>query len=179
MFGELGFENTQLDEVAARAECSRGGIYAHYASKEELFLALMEHRVSATFRAACKKITAEPDLDERRNIFKRWLVQQVCAPESSTLTLEFKLYAVRRPEKRDELLRLYNALFTGADGISIELLFGEKLTKTARDRDGTEACRAGWRLKRFDPGASLPSSAPCPKPLQPLAEEIFDSLIHT
>jgi AcrR family transcriptional regulator len=94
----------------------RTGIYAHYASKEDLFLALMEHRVSATFRAACKKIEEEPDLKERRGIFKRWLVEQICGPESGTLTLEFKLYAVRRPEIRDKMLNLYNALFMGTDG---------------------------------------------------------------
>lgn len=38
VFAERGFENTNLDLVAARAGCSRGAIYAHYASKDELFL---------------------------------------------------------------------------------------------------------------------------------------------
>ncbi len=80
LFGELGFENTQLDEVATRAGCSRGGIYAHYASKEDLCLSMMEHRVSATFRAACKKIQEESDVKERRSIFRCWLLHQVCAP---------------------------------------------------------------------------------------------------
>jgi AcrR family transcriptional regulator len=179
LFAELGFENTQLDEVAARAGCSRGGIYAHYASKEGLFLALMEHRVSATFRAACKKIEEEPDLKERRNIFKRWLVEQICGPESGTLTLEFKLYAVRRPERRDELLRLYNALFTGTDGISIDLLFGKKLTKTARIAMEQRIAVLGGALsalileRHFRPALLTPSH------LQPLAEEIFDALLHT
>ena len=45
IFSEQGFEKTQLEEVAARAGYTRGAIYAHYASKEDLFLALMEHRV--------------------------------------------------------------------------------------------------------------------------------------
>lgn len=176
LFAELGFENTQLDEVAVRAGCSRGGIYAHYASKEDLFLALMEHRVSATFRAACKQIVEEPDLKERRNIFKRWLIEQVCAPESSTLTLEFKLYAVRRPERRDELLRLYNALFTGTDGISIELLFGKKLTKTARITTEQRIAVLGGALNALVLERHFRPTLLAPNQLRQLAEEIFDAL---
>ncbi len=179
LFAESGFENTQLDEVAARAGCSRGGIYAHYTSKEDLFLALMEHRVSATFRATCKKIAAEPDLKERRNIFKQWLVQQVCGPESGTLTLEFKLYAVRRPEKRDELLALYNALFSGTDGLSIELLFGEKLTKAARTALEQRLAVLSGALNGFILERHFRPALLAPSHLQPLAEEIFDALLHT
>ncbi len=179
LFAELGFENTQLDEVAARAGCSRGGIYAHYTSKEDLFLALMEHRVSAAFRAACKKIEGEPDLKERRNIFKRWLVEQICGPESGTLTLEFKLYAVRRPERRDELLNLYNSLFTGSGADMLEVLFGKRLTKTARTAMERRLAVLGGALsalileRHFRPALLAPSH------LQPLAEEIFDALLHT
>lgn len=177
LFAESGFENTQLDEVAARAGCSRGGIYAHYASKEELFLAIMEHRVSSTFRAACKQIAEEPDLHTRRNIFKRWLVQQVCGPESGTLTLEFKLYAVRRPEKRDELLALYNSLFTGTDGVSIDLLFGENLTKTARTEIEQRLAVVGGALSALILERHFRPRLLSPRHLQPLAEEIFDALI--
>jgi len=70
-FAEQGFENTQLDAVAARAGCSRGAIYAHYANKEDLFLALMEHRVYAKFSDLCRKIEEEPDGSKRPDIFKR------------------------------------------------------------------------------------------------------------
>lgn len=179
LFAERGFENTQLDEVAARAGCSRGGIYAHYASKEDLFLALIEHRVSATFKAVCKRIREEPDLNERRSIFKRWLIEQICAPESGTLTLEYKLYAVRRPELRAKWLDLYNALFAGADGLSIELLFGDKQPKAARLEIEQRFAVLGGALtalileRQFRP-ALLPANR-----LRKFAEEIFDALVHT
>ena len=51
IFSEQGFEKTQLEEVAARAGYSRGAIYAHYASKEDVFLALMEQRVLTKYTA--------------------------------------------------------------------------------------------------------------------------------
>ena len=68
-FSERGFESAQLEDVAARAGYTRGAIYAHYASKEDLFLALMEHRVLTKFVAIRKTIEAEPDISSKaRNI---------------------------------------------------------------------------------------------------------------
>ncbi len=179
LFSELGFENTQLDEVAARAGSSRGGIYAHYKSKEDLFLALMEHRVSAAFKTACKKLEEEPDLKKRQNMFKDWFVQQVCAPKAGTLTLEFKLYAVRRPEMRDKLLDLYNTLFTRTDQDLREVLFGKNLTKKEQIAIEQRVAVLGGTLsalvleRHFRPALFGPSH------LQQFAEEIFDALMHT
>lgn len=179
VFAESGFENAQLEEIAVRAGCSRGGIYAHYASKEDLFLALMEQRVSATFRAACQKIVEEPDFKKRQSIFRRWLVRQVSTPDSGTLTLEYKLYAVRRPERRDELLHLFNALFTGPDGISIELLFGTKLNKTARIAIEQRFAVLGGRTKCIDPGASFPSVSFFSTPFAAISRRTFRCLISS
>ena len=41
-FLELGFERTSMDEVAARAATSKRSLYAHFESKERLFLAVIE-----------------------------------------------------------------------------------------------------------------------------------------
>src|ERR1700685_2851593 len=77
IFSEQGFEKTQLEEVAARAGYTRGAIYAHYASKEDLFLALMEHRVLTKFTAIRRLIEAEPEVSKRPGIFKHWLATQL------------------------------------------------------------------------------------------------------
>src|SRR5580704_19236689 len=77
VFSEQGFEKTQLEEVAARAGYTRGAIYAHYASKEDLFLALMEHRVLTKFTAIRQVIEAAPEVSNRVEIFKRWLSEQL------------------------------------------------------------------------------------------------------
>src|SRR5271168_4659770 len=101
IFSEQGFEKTQLEEVAARAGYTRGAIYAHYASKEDLFLALMEHRVLTKFAAIRKVVEAETDIGKRPAIFKRWLAGQFSDHAWGTLMLEFKLYALRRPQSRE------------------------------------------------------------------------------
>jgi AcrR family transcriptional regulator len=179
-FAEQGFENTQLDEVAARAGFSRGAIYAHYANKEDLFLALMEHRVYTKFSAVCKRLEEEPDVSQRPDMFKRWIVDQVSDPSWGTLTLEYKLYAIRRPEleSRQRLLRLYDSLFRGSAKDFVELLFGKNLSKTARIALERRLAVIGSVLSglvlesHFQPKL-LPLNH-----LQDLAEELFSALIH-
>jgi AcrR family transcriptional regulator len=178
-FSELGFENTQLDEVAARAGCSRGAIYAHYASKEELFLELMNQRVHSKFVKMRSELEFEKNVAERPGIFKRWISSQVCDPSWGTLTLEFKLYAVRSSEKREKLLNLYEALFKDATSNFVELLFGNGLTKVERIAAERRLAILGGAISgvilesHFRP-ALLPA-----KHLRHLIEELFDRLIHT
>jgi AcrR family transcriptional regulator len=42
VFLEMGFERASMDEVANRAETSKRSLYAHFESKEKLFLAVIE-----------------------------------------------------------------------------------------------------------------------------------------
>jgi len=42
VFLELGFERASMDEVAARARTSKRSLYAHFESKEKLFLAVIQ-----------------------------------------------------------------------------------------------------------------------------------------
>jgi len=179
LFAEQGFENTQLDEVAARAGYSRGAIYAHYSSKEELFLELMEQRVHTKFAAVRKKIESQPDIKKRPSIFKRWISSQVCDPSWGTLTLEFKLYAIRRPELREKLLNLYDSLFKGPGKDFVELLFGKGLNKATRtlfDRRLAvmSGALSGVVLESHFRPALLPANH-----LRQLTEELFDALICT
>jgi AcrR family transcriptional regulator len=129
IFAEQGFENTQLEQVATRAGYTRGAIYAHYASKEDLFLALLEQRVYNKLDTMQQLIEAEPELKNRMAIFKHWLAGQVCDPSWATLNLEFKLYALRRPQSRKKLQRLYRLLSKSSRKQFVELLYGKGLTE--------------------------------------------------
>src|ERR1700733_12741568 len=42
VFLEMGFERASMDVVASRAETSKRSLYAHFESKEKLFLAIIE-----------------------------------------------------------------------------------------------------------------------------------------
>lgn len=42
-FAESGYAGTTLDGIAARAGVTKGGVYFHFAGKEELFFAVLDH----------------------------------------------------------------------------------------------------------------------------------------
>lgn len=46
-FSNMGFSGASVDRLTESAGFSRGAFYANYASKEDLFLALVEDRMNA------------------------------------------------------------------------------------------------------------------------------------
>jgi AcrR family transcriptional regulator len=178
VFSELGYEKTQLAEIASRAGFTRGAIYAHYADKEALFLDLMEQRVLSRFTAMRSVVEAEPSVAKRLELFKRWLTIQVSNPTWGTLIMEFKLYAQRKPGSRERLEHLYDLMFKPGDNDFAALLFGPDMDK---------ASQAALRRRLSVIGAILSAvileSHFRPKLLgkqhmQKLLDDLYDALIH-
>jgi AcrR family transcriptional regulator len=130
LFTEQGFENTQLEEIAARAGYTRGAIYAHYASKEELFLELLRERIDGPFAQLRAVLKSEPSTPKRLEKFRKWISNQITDPTWAILTLEFKLYALRRPSARAKLQGMYDLLCESNGQEFAELLFGERLFRS-------------------------------------------------
>ena len=80
----VGYEKAQVDEIAEAAGFSKGALYAHFKSKEELFLALYEKKkVSylANFRSAQESaLTRNGKIDAIRGFYidlskeKEWAI---------------------------------------------------------------------------------------------------------
>jgi len=178
MFSEHGFEKTQLEEVAARAGYTRGAIYAHYAGKEDLFLALMEHRVVTRFTAIRREIEAEPQISRRLGLFKDWLVAQLSDHAWGTLMLEFKLYALRRPSSREKLQKMYDLLFKSSGKDFIEVLFGDDLDKAARAGVERRLAIMGAVLSAVILESHFRPKLLTKQHMREIVEELYESLIH-
>jgi AcrR family transcriptional regulator len=177
-FAEHGFEKAQLEEVAARAGHTRGAIYAHYAGKEDLFLALMEQRVLTKFTAVRQTLEAEPDIAKRPAIFRNWLAAQANDHAWGTLMLEFKLYASRRPDSREKLQRMYDLLYTSSGKDFIELLFGDDLDAATRAAiEGRLAVMGAVLGAVILESRFRPKLLPKPR-LKEVLDELYRALIH-
>ena len=179
LFADQGFEKTQLEEVAARAGYTRGAIYAHYSSKEDLFLALMEQRVYSKFGSLLIDLENEPDLKKRPVIFKQWLARQIADHSWGTLTLEFKLYALRRPSSREKLKHLYQFVLKAAGKDLVELLFGKGLSRAARSAVERRLSVVGAALSALILESHFRPDLFPDNQLKTIAEELIDSLLHT
>jgi AcrR family transcriptional regulator len=105
VFARRGFEAASLDEVAAAAGYTKGAVYSNFASKTDLFIALIERRIevqsaeqSARFEGQDLQSVAEAmEYEYESDSEKQWLV----------LAVEFWLHAMRDERARALMAEQY------------------------------------------------------------------------
>ena len=74
LFGEKGYAATRVEEVAARAGVSKGTLFLYFASKQELFKAVVRHSIAGRFGEWSEELDnyCAPSTDLLRYCFKSW-----------------------------------------------------------------------------------------------------------
>src|SRR5208283_131009 len=103
VFVRDGYESAQLDEIAAAAGRSKGAVYTHFKSKEDLFLALFEHRTRTYIARLVSSLAPCKNRKQRLQVFREFYVGLAQDKTWPILTLEFKLFALRHPESKERL----------------------------------------------------------------------------
>lgn len=106
VFAEKGFTAASLDDIAHAAGYTKGAIYNHFATKEDLFLAVSDRYWRRYFdnfaevMSSAKQVGAA-ELDEIAN---RWReLSRDRGAEHAALGHEFTLYLRRNPEARERV----------------------------------------------------------------------------
>ncbi len=102
VFARRGFEGAALEEIAETAGFTRGAIYKHFDSKEDLFLAVtdvLNEQVIDAFRAIAPSSTAEQEWDFEA-LAELWRASVDQYPELLALGTEYQLYVLRNPTAR-------------------------------------------------------------------------------
>src|SRR3954452_16086764 len=101
VFAERGYRHAGVDEIATAAGYSKGALYWHFATKEELLLTLIEERIDAPMRATVALLgSAPPERDmsvEASRSFARRLSEE---RDAVLLEREYWSLAIRDPELR-------------------------------------------------------------------------------
>ncbi|HEV7186600.1 MAG TPA: TetR/AcrR family transcriptional regulator [Blastococcus sp.] len=98
VFAERGFAAATLDQVAAAAGFTKGAVYSNFASKDELFLALMEEEAAGRVRVVENSLRETGDLAGALAAVAAELSRRDSTWQ--LLFLEFWQRAVRDPEVR-------------------------------------------------------------------------------
>lgn len=174
VFVRDGYERAQIETIAAEAGRTRGAIYAHFKSKEDIFFALMQTKAQGQldlYVPEARDIPFEEKVATARHLFlhtikeENWLI----------LLLEFKLFALRNKASRDRIRNLIEMLY---DDISRDLLSDLGLTKTEKQLALTafivlRSLPSAMALeRRFNPGTS--SGAP----LRRVLETVFEAMVN-
>jgi AcrR family transcriptional regulator len=133
VFVRDGYENAQLDEIAAMAGRSKGAVYTHFKSKEDLFLALCEYRIGAYVIEVVEGVKKCTTQKQKRETFREFYVGLARDRVWPILTMEFKLFALRHPELKERLVNAIGISKAAKQGAIYEQLFGKLIPDKRSD----------------------------------------------
>jgi AcrR family transcriptional regulator len=100
VFSRDGFERSRLEDIAAEAGHTRGAFYANFATKEDLFIALLEHQASKRVAEITRALKGNSDPETCWRAVREYYLGRARDRQWSILTLEFKLYVLRNNQHR-------------------------------------------------------------------------------
>ena len=111
IFCKHGMERASIEEVAEDAGYTKGAFYANFASKQELFLAMLDERFTQRIEEADRAFADDESPPEQARHAAGGFARALQGdPEYKRLYLEFTSYALRDPDFREELLTRFATL---------------------------------------------------------------------
>jgi AcrR family transcriptional regulator len=110
VFVRDGYERAQIEAIAAEAGRTKGAIYAHFRSKEDIFFALIERKAKAR-RDEFLHSAEGKDLEQRLAIVKKLFLGALRDENWPILMLEFKLLALRNKASLQRVRDLYQLIY--------------------------------------------------------------------
>jgi AcrR family transcriptional regulator len=127
VFARVGYEKAQVEEIADAAGFSKGALYAHFKSKEELFLALYKTKTASSLAKLHHALDSAPTRDGKIDAFRSFYVSMSKEKHWALIILEVKLFIRRHPEVRERLRQIDEQA-----GDSIEEAFTRLFGNSAR-----------------------------------------------
>jgi AcrR family transcriptional regulator len=169
VFVRDGYERAQIETIAAEAGRTKGAVYSHFRSKEDIFIALLERKAKSR-REEFLRSSEGKGIEERLAIVKKLFLGALQDESWPILMLEFKLLALRNKASLQRMRDLYQLIY---EDMGRAILSGRGFsTDESKERDliGLSILRGipGVVIleKQFNPG--LISSA--------VGEQVFESI---
>jgi AcrR family transcriptional regulator len=106
VFAKHGYDRASLDDVAAAAGLTKGAVYSSFASKDELFYALMRERIDERLALVATAVGRQTTLQDTTRDAGAGLAELIFSQaEWHLLFIEFWARAVRDPSLRPEFAR--------------------------------------------------------------------------
>jgi AcrR family transcriptional regulator len=121
VFAHRGYEKAQLEEIAQASGFSKGALYAHFKSKEELFLALAKTKAAGYQTKLRLALDSAPTREAKIAAFRSFYVNLSKEKEWALIILEAKLFVTRHPEVKERLRRAEEELEDSVEEALAEL----------------------------------------------------------
>ncbi len=122
LFGQRGFDDVTIDEIAAKTGVTKGSFYSHYKSKREIVLAACQHYYRAYQQNAHREIAGLSDPLERLRAIVEMSVR-TCVIDQSTRVFTTEIFALSLKDEQvragwlqfyDSVRELYIGLLTAS-----------------------------------------------------------------
>lgn len=120
-FEEFGFHGSSLDAIAEAAGFSKGAVYSRFASKDDVFLAVLEDHIerrAASTRAQLDEFDDESDIAVLATVSIRASVATVAWQAA---LIEFRAHAWREPELNARYRDLHQRTIASIAGFMEEM----------------------------------------------------------
>ena len=87
LFQQRGYDATSMNDVAAALKLSKGGLYHHFQSKDEILFEIMDHAMDITQERVLKPVRGIADPEERLRSLIRLHIEVVLSPRDREITV--------------------------------------------------------------------------------------------
>jgi AcrR family transcriptional regulator len=87
LFQQQGYHATSMNDVAAALKLSKGGLYHHFQSKDEILFNIMSHAMDITEERVINSARRIPDPEERLRTLIRLHIEVVLSQEDREITV--------------------------------------------------------------------------------------------
>jgi AcrR family transcriptional regulator len=87
LFQQRGYDATSMNDVAAALKLSKGGLYHHFQSKDEILFEIMNHAMEITQERVLNPVSIIADPEERLRALIRLHIEVVLSPRDREITV--------------------------------------------------------------------------------------------
>ena len=87
LFQQRGYDATSMNDVAAALKLSKGGLYHHFQSKDEILFEIMDHAMQITEERVLNPVRGIADPEERLRALIRLHIGVVLSPRDREITV--------------------------------------------------------------------------------------------
>jgi AcrR family transcriptional regulator len=87
LFQQRGYDATSMSDVAAALKLSKGGLYHHFQSKDEILFEIMSHAMEITEQRVLGPVRPIADPEERLRALIRLHIEVVLSPRDREITV--------------------------------------------------------------------------------------------
>lgn len=161
IFTRFGYRKTAMDDVARAAGVSRQGLYLHFADKQDLFRATVEHALDTQLDAGLAVLAdeARPLEDRLVGAFREWLGRRVGFGDSDASDLIGRSNAMASASLMEHAARFDQAVAHAIAASPLAAIYADANLKPIQLARTLHATAVGFKYGSTSPDEFLASMA--------------------